>query len=155
MKPVLQSILGYDKEAGVHGDCFRACVASVLELSLEEVPHFAALPRKQTPAGAIDWWEQFQEWLMERGLYAVEVHLGKHVLSPLPEVWCIVTGKSPRGDYAHCCVGRWNGPLCDLIHDPSGSKLFFSEAGPKHVLFFAALNPEQRRPTCAEVCMPP
>lgn len=29
-----------DQEAGTHGDCLRACVASVLDMQPEDVPHF-------------------------------------------------------------------------------------------------------------------
>ena len=39
MKPMDQSIL-HAPEAGRHGDCFRAVMASLFELPIEQVPHF-------------------------------------------------------------------------------------------------------------------
>lgn len=33
-------LLTHDPDNGVFGDCFRACVASIIELPAEQVPHF-------------------------------------------------------------------------------------------------------------------
>lgn len=42
----------------VGGDCFRACLASILEVPLDEVPR---------PSGD-DWVERYDDWLAPRGL---------------------------------------------------------------------------------------
>jgi hypothetical protein len=39
MKPIDQEFM-HDPEKGIIGDCFRACIASILELDINEVPHF-------------------------------------------------------------------------------------------------------------------
>jgi hypothetical protein len=60
MKPVDQDEFGKDK-----GNCFQACVASILELDLHSVPHFCSL------YGDSEWFLKFSEWLTERGLGVV------------------------------------------------------------------------------------
>ena len=39
MKPVMQEFQ-QNVETGVQGDCHRACIASILELPISDVPHF-------------------------------------------------------------------------------------------------------------------
>lgn len=94
------------------GNCWSACIASILEIGITDVPVFAAYE---------DWWERTFSWLGERG-YMLEYlrpelldYLG---IKDLP--LCIATGKSPRGDFNHSVV--W---LSDkMVHDPH-----FSRAG--------------------------
>lgn len=50
----------------VNGDCFPACVASVLELPLADVPGFVR-------GNADDWFEQFAAWAVGRGYAAAYV----------------------------------------------------------------------------------
>ena len=127
------------------GNCFASCVASILEMPLADVPNFCAIEG--------DWWKPFQYWLFMRGLYAVEVvcNYEQHYLWPLPpDVLCIVTGKSPRGDFSHAVVartvagetgdGEYNHGF-EYVHDPHPSNAYVEK--PKSILFFAALAPEQ------------
>lgn len=51
-------------EFGARGDCFRACVASILELASADVPHFCE-------PGVTSWWHFFLDWATNRG-YVVE-----------------------------------------------------------------------------------
>src|SRR5688572_10391960 len=53
---------------GVWGDCHRAALASILELPLEEVPHFA----EGGPDGK-EFNRRIQEWLSGRGLIEISV----------------------------------------------------------------------------------
>lgn len=55
MKPVEQTILHPPD-----GNCFAACVASILELPIEAVPNF------RTEGDG--WWREWQQWLAERNL---------------------------------------------------------------------------------------
>jgi hypothetical protein len=67
MKQVPQRILG-NGHGGPYGDCFKCCVASILECEYEDVPNFC------DPAvhGDTHWWEFFREWLhREHGLEAL------------------------------------------------------------------------------------
>lgn len=110
MKPVHQTQF-YVPPKGEGGDplkvgnCMAACVASVLELDLDDVPNFAANPPDT-------YWLSFIEWLMERGWYAVCFE----GTFPYPGYY-MVSGDSPRGDFKHLVV------YCDdeLAHDPHPS----------------------------------
>lgn len=63
--PVEQTVSGWGK-----GNCVAACVASILELSIEEVPNFVG-------DYGDDWWSAYGDWLRERGFSAVEVKLDR------------------------------------------------------------------------------
>ena len=66
MIPVFQTILADPERAdghnaeGIAGNCYQAALASVLELPLEQVPHFAQ--------DGVHWCESSGEWLTARGL---------------------------------------------------------------------------------------
>ncbi len=91
------------------GNCFAACVASILELLLEEVPNF------QSP----DWLEEWQKWLRPRNLGLL--HFG-HRLDPdafIPRGYAILGADSPRGDWLHAVV-TYDGAIC---WDPSPDRI--------------------------------
>lgn len=58
MNPVEQRLL-FDAETGQRGDCLKCCLASILGLTYDDVPHFAAM--------GDDWWTAKTNWLRERG----------------------------------------------------------------------------------------
>ena len=61
MIPVHQTILADPVRGdGQPGNCYQAAIASVLELPLDEVPHFATF--------CDDWVERSQDWFASRGL---------------------------------------------------------------------------------------
>lgn len=93
------------------GDCFAACMASILEVPLASIPFGLGTTDK--------WLEPCQEWLALRGLALVcfEVDVDADVVWP-KEAWCIISGKSPRGEWDHSTVGR-NG---QIEHDPHPSR---------------------------------
>lgn len=64
MTPVKQTIL-HDPENGKFGDCFRACIASLLELPITAVPHFCD---QYNPS----WFRELNEWLAPRGYFFLE-----------------------------------------------------------------------------------
>jgi len=105
MKPVDQT--NFDSKKG---DCFSACVASILELPLEAVPVFAQHPG--------EWFEYFLDWLSEQKMFAVMLSAKNTTWKLHDEVICIAGGKSPRGDWMHGVV--WQGGKC--IHDPHFSR---------------------------------
>jgi len=118
MKAVDQTVLAGDL-GPVKGDCFRACVASVLELPIEEVPHFVQESE--------DWYEMFTEWLSKREMFAIEVKVSEPPASVVlpPDVPCIVSAHGPRG-CMHSVVGRYDGGEgIELDHDPHPSRGFF------------------------------
>jgi hypothetical protein len=58
LRPVEQRIL-FDAETGERGDCLKCCVASLLELDYEDVPHFAAMGDR--------WWTEYASFLATHG----------------------------------------------------------------------------------------
>lgn len=68
---------------GVHGNCMQAAIASLLDLPLDAVPHFAQFT----------WWPQAIEfWARGRQLTVKVVDIDS-----MPTRRCIVAGRSPRG----------------------------------------------------------
>jgi hypothetical protein len=96
---------------GSYGDCYRTCIACVLDVDPEEVPH----PGRE---GGERWdalTAEVDRWLADRNLYIVQ-------LKDKPEVFerhCdyfgyhLIAGQSPRG--GHYCVGLGG----KVVHNPS------------------------------------
>lgn len=92
------------------GNCFRACIASLLEIPIDEVPNFNAEPVK-------DWHMRYAAWLNKRGLGVC--HLGTPAfltVAGVKDAYFIVSGKSPRG-IDHAVI--YKGPK--MVHDPHPS----------------------------------
>lgn len=103
------------------GNCFQACVASLLELRLEEVPHFVAMDA---------WWDEFQEWLEKLGMRAVSLD------HDIPGALGVMSGWSPRGDWLHSVVSRGD----RLVHDPHPSRDGIDDK-PEGYIYLVALDP--------------
>lgn len=107
----------HDNPEGIPGDCLRAAVASLLGFDLDEVPHFLrfASPTDDTADPDDLWWYAFH------GFAATLVPPHRWVeteVDPrnpeIPERPCILSGKSPRGDFNHAIAyfgdGLWWDP---------------------------------------------
>ncbi len=106
------------------GDCLRACVASLLELNLHDVPHFIE-------EHDVRWFEGIQEFLAKEtsGIWTIcctEVAWPSVVGTPDPENvpplqrYVIASGPSPRGPWLHSVlVDAFTG---ELAHDPHPSR---------------------------------
>lgn len=101
MKPVNQTIF---KDEQGRGNCLQACIASLLELPLEDVPHFTAMGE--------EWWFNMRDWFAERNLNvewaATIVPFG---------AWHIASVVSPRFDdgTTHAVICNPDG---EIVHDP-------------------------------------
>ena len=108
MKPLKQKYLHIpDKQ---HGDCWRTCIASILECDIDLFPYHN---------GDIDWEDEYQEvcTILESIGYeysSIPVHLLREgdLDSPDTQGYVIAVGKSSRG-VLHSVVWK-NG----LAHDP-------------------------------------
>lgn len=108
MKPVDQTVFG-DRT----GNCFAACVASVLELPLEGMPNFCGGPDITEDS----WCPRFRAWLAERGLGCAFLgYSPEHGIAAVvgAGAYVIVGGDSPRGNFLHQVVYRGD----ELVHDP-------------------------------------
>ncbi len=101
MKQVDQTTFGDDI-----GNCFSACVASILHLAIDDVPFFGADSL---------WFQRFADWLAPRGLYPMCIQYNSE---HIPVGFYILGGKSPRGDFLHAVVA--NGRT--IVHDPHPSR---------------------------------
>lgn len=114
MKKVMQTIL-----KPPHGNCLQACLASLLELPLDDVPNFCS-----PDLGPVEKWSlRMQSWLAEvHGLGWIpvlpsdqgEATYPEGTVIGYPRGLSIKTGKSPRGDFQHSCVARDG----EIVHDP-------------------------------------
>ncbi len=91
MRPVHQTEFGNEK-----GNCYQACIASIFELELSEVPNFCVTTR-------LNWFEAVQLWLYEYDLCLI--HIEPCTFPWVKGMYHIMSGKSPRGDWMHSVVG--------------------------------------------------
>jgi len=118
---------------GKNGNCFQACIASFLNLSLDEVPDFCS--------EKIDWDFKFYTWLKEKNLLCVEIDI-QNCKEPLLisfNQYCILTGKSPRGHFFHCAIGKYTANGFKFIFDP-GDDTFFGDNPILKALFIGSSN---------------
>jgi len=119
VKPVKQR---YHTNTGSmeYGDCFRACVASILELPLDEVLHFRqALP--DDPRGGAMMKAALVDWLRPRGIGLLQFNVRAATLDDAltrcrnynPESYLILGGKGPGGQ-GHAVVVQQGA----IVHDP-------------------------------------
>jgi hypothetical protein len=107
MKPVFQTIL-----SPPNGNCMAACIASILELSIEDLPN---------PHGKDIWWEEWQEWLAPQNMYLINVEFEQGEDGWRPPGFWIADVDSPRefkesegSPVAHAVVAKAN----KIVHDP-------------------------------------
>lgn len=130
MKPVFQTEIG-----GGRGNCVSACVASILELSIEGVPNFRLLSDNPEQV-----WIEMQSWLSKRGLCAIRFPAELDKIWTIPTgTHCILTGNSPNFDnLLHAVVGYVKDKEWKIVHDPNPSQLGL-KGDPHLVTFFSVV----------------
>jgi hypothetical protein len=122
MIPVFQTI------TGPLGNCFAACVASMLEKPIEDVAHLFPTPGMEAQPDGVGenvelWCQHMQEGLKRFGLCMVEIPWQRHwPASGLPDGSLHILGcRSGRG-IGHAVIGRvaYDGREMSftLAHDP-------------------------------------
>lgn len=145
MKPVHQEII----DAGI-GDCFSACLASLLELPLAEVPKFRRDHGREMMTEA-------RRWLAATfGLSIITIQLKDlndddftgadiRLVGGVPGTPCIAGGASPNiAGALHAVVGEIDadGMNFEMTHDPNPSGRGIL-GYPKHLYFLVPLKPEK------------
>jgi hypothetical protein len=122
MRPVRQTAFGYP-----HGNCMAACVASLLELPIEEMPVI--------PADA-NFNETWDAWLRDRGFARICFH--SDGTNFIPKGYYLLAGPSPRpivdenGVRAfHVVVGLDGKP----VHDPHPDDTFLDSITEVEILY--------------------
>ncbi len=101
------------------GNCLQACMASLYELGIGDVPHFAE---------AADWWGAMQKWTFEHSDGRDQL-IGLQPLFPAIRLdqlrddgerarsrYVIASGPSPRGDFLHALIA--DSQTGEIVHDP-------------------------------------
>ena len=120
MTPVDMTVM-HDPENGAIGDCFRCCIASLLDMQPEQVPHFMDYPWDDPDGGK--WFRHLNQWLRDKGLAYIEINVdpqqpwkwGDFVQCGF-DPWYIWSGESPRA--RHSTVAQAG----ILVHDPHPSR---------------------------------
>lgn len=136
MTPADQEFL---RERGEPGDCWRACLASILDLPIAQVPHIileaylaAGVPADriyEMPPENLDWWGPTTAFVRAQG-FDIELvrpnyeegHGWVECFASLRQDghrYVILTGKSLRGVY-HSVI--WDLDRDELAHDPHPSR---------------------------------
>lgn len=103
MKPVYQTRFGKPD-----GNCMEACVASILEVGLGDVPDLSA-------AEDDEWRDVLADYLAEFDLEQMDVLVPQaQEAGVIPTGFHIISGPSPRGDFDHAVVGLGG----RMVHDP-------------------------------------
>ncbi len=111
MKPINQSI--------IDGDCFRACIASILEVELDKIPNFmaAALDGPDFFETYTNRWLETQPFMLIDLIVNDDEEMRETVERTLRGCYVIATGKSPRGtDDKHMHAVVWKDGK--MVHDP-------------------------------------
>lgn len=112
-----KQLFQHEPEKGIYGDCYRTCIACLLDLSPKEVPHFLF---DNTADGKV-FDRRTKDFLASKGLtnftIAMDTSL-EDLLSTMehlnPEIYYLLTGYSDRGvNHVVICKGG------EIIHDPS------------------------------------
>lgn len=120
MKPQMMQHYPHDPAGGVVGDCDRASVASILEMDVEDVPHF--YEGWDGKSDTLDMWVARREWLRSQGWDIIpmavwgddpEAALGVLEGTSYDDRYFLFIGLSPRGTN-HTVVAA-NG---EIVHDP-------------------------------------
>ncbi len=112
MTPINQEFR-HDPDNGVYGDCQRACIASLLDLPISEVPHFL----HDNTNDAAEFNRRINAFLAPRGLVHLETaafDFAEHIKS---DCFHMIYGPASRG-FCHAVVG-FNG---EVLHDPHPSR---------------------------------
>lgn len=117
----------HDPANGEVGDCYRACLATMTGLELDEVPHFYE-PCYDREGNCTD--EQLRDaglrvraCLAERGWHFMGWPYSPSLAPETAPMLCILSGMSPRGPWEHAVIaevshdGAWR-----IVHDPHPSR---------------------------------
>ena len=122
------------REKGEVGDCWRCCIAAIIGMPAEEVPHFLQ-NEKDDPSCSMD--ADTQEWLNQRGWQITEAtqfrfhRWGKSKFRVPPIIVCGPTCRSTEMGQHHAVI------MSDgkLLYDPHPSEAGLTAITDQHLIF--------------------
>ena len=112
----------HDPANGIYGDCHRTCIAMILDMDRDDVPHFAAEAERDEDL----FWRLQDDWLGKRGLTMASFGFAAALDAVLeqmgaqaPKVHYILGGKSMSGAH-HSVVALGGHIAADPSPDGSG-----------------------------------
>lgn len=110
MTPVYQEHPYHAPARGIFGDCYRAALASLLDMPLADVPHFLRYPEDQRR-------DAYREFLRPLGLIPVVIPgeiFRSVIVGTGIDCLHLILGAAKDDGCPHTCVGR----NCVIVHDP-------------------------------------
>ena len=123
---------------GEYGDCFSACLASILELDIDDVPHFTKYNLSDD-----DFWSLVKKWIIRQGYSFLHIPFDgdprQFFGDSNPNIYYILCGCNEDG-IPHSIVCKGN----EMIHDPAGGEglatgTFYDEDGEKKEFWFVQI----------------
>ena len=120
MTPVEAQIKNHQPSEGLYGDCHRACLASVLDLPIDAVPHF--MDGDKYGQNTEERLQAQDEWLAEKGLSYVELPIDAPSLQECLDFvgrysgdshWILVAESASSIGHSVVCRGN------KIVHDPT------------------------------------
>ena len=108
MRRQRQTTFGFPK-----GNCFAACIASLLDLDVQNVPNFCL---DENP----NWFTEADRFVANHGFRLLQI-TGATGITALDGTLFIASGKSPRGDFNHSVITRVEGEQFVVEMDPHPS----------------------------------
>ena len=112
---------------GEEGNCLAACIASVLDFAIEDIPDFLQ-------NGPGEWFQMMNEWLSTMGLAVIcvpSISTDDYKCGNMDFLHLIV-GPSPRElKFPHCVLGRQG----KIIHDPHPDNTGLLDGAWSHYIF--------------------
>lgn len=132
------------------GDCWRACLATILEVEYTEVPYFGDMA--DDPSTYADWYKKTLKFLEQYGLHYFEFRLGDHGKEHRKETlrgYHMIVGQSRLyREYKHACVGKDG----EIVWDPNPREGAGIVPGTETYGVFVAMNPAHLI-GCAALCV--
>lgn len=123
------------------GNCFQACVASIMETTLEEIPD-EIVYWKPGLHHVETWYKHYNDisnWLKERNLAMLEVrNIG--IQTQFEDCYNIICGPSPRDSSKYHAVVGFG---IDIVHDPHPDNTGLLKTKPWTYTFFIKIDPSK------------
>jgi len=147
MIPVFQTII----DQGI-GNCWYACMASILEIGIDDIPNFVKEASETKTCAEI----LARKWLKERGLFllCIPLHRGEAWFGVidfyhLENVYCMLSVPSQKfSGGAHAVVAQFQncpteGTVLNIIHDPNPNNVPYpADVNIKRIQFLVNFNPK-------------